>query len=199
MLDKYTIKLLEKKAHTDLSVPAGCQILMLCMGEEKNQHGESLALGLNTIKRLMGFDSTVSDPRLKTKQNIAHYLGFSCWKELRRYVERETLKDAMTDNSNGGYSTYAIEGIMTSSLMVGTLVRYKYKERRELELRYKGDDIFIVQKSINSSMVVGDEYKISSFLKYQPLYAFNVTTGTPYQAGLIGGIYDIEKVDAEPC
>lgn len=149
----YVIGLLEQKARHELRISADCEYLAYDIESVTGAH-----IGVNTIKRLLGFVIDERQPRTTTLDIISRYLGFDNWETLRIY----------DDNSNSSFQT-TVDELRTTDLSVGQRVQVTYLPDRLLELEYVGNNQFRVLSSQNSKLHEDDEIIVTHIVKGYPL------------------------------
>ena len=79
----YVTDLLKQKSNRDFRLPSDCEYLALDVESVTGEH-----IGVNTLKRLLGFIDDEREPRISTLDVIARYLGFDNWDVLSIYDSR---------------------------------------------------------------------------------------------------------------
>ena len=117
-------------------------------------------LGVNTLKRLMGYAKSPIAPRKTTLDILAHYLGFSSWETLTgiQPVESDWMEKAF----------------FADEIREGSIVEASWLPDRHLALRCIGENRFRVTESRNGKLHVDDEVIIYSFRLEYPLQVFQV-------------------------
>lgn len=117
-------------------------------------------LGVNTLKRLMGYAKTPIAPRKTTLDILAHYLGFSSWETLTgiQPVESDWIEKAF----------------FADEIREGSIVEASWLPDRHIALRCIGENCFRVTESLNGKLQVNDEVVIHSFRLEYPLQVFQV-------------------------
>lgn len=173
------IEMVESRYGQSITYPSDCDNLALVMSQETRQN-----ISRNTVKRLMGFLSSDSEPRPYTLDIIAHYLGYTHWQALLSIV---VLKE------NSGFE--ADEQDILKGLKVNQTIIVKYDPERTIEAVYNGGRWLTVTDSINSKLLSGDEVSVVILACGQPLIADQVIRNGRslgmFKAGKIGGITDI--------
>lgn len=154
----YVTDLLKQKSGRDFRLPSDCDYLALDIESATSEH-----IGVNTLKRLLGFIDDERRPRLSTLDVIARYLGFDNWDVLSIYDSRS--------NSSFGSST---EQVCMSSLRVGQCLQISYLPDRLIEIQYLGACRFCVQRSLNSKLKPRDEMTITHIVQDYPLLVSEV-------------------------
>ena len=180
-LRKEVKALIEMKYGAPVTYPSDCYGLMLDIEKRTHQH-----IGLNTLKRLYGFFDTNVEPRQNTLDIIAAYLGFSRWDKLLM-----TISDA----GNSGFDEFD-EDIVSISLQEDVKVKIEYAPDRIVVFKHIEDELFCVEQSVNSKLLVGDRVWISKFILNCPLYASNVErAGVSLGKFTAGKEYGLNKVE----
>ncbi len=154
----YIKDLLQQKAKRELRLPADCEYLALDIESVTGEH-----IGVNTLKRLLGFIEDEREPRLSTLDIIARYLDFDNWDSLKCF----------DDKSNSSFNT-AEDEIRVNDLSGGQRIQISYLPDRLLELEYSGEGRFMVKESQNSKLQIGDELIITHIVKGYPLLVSHV-------------------------
>lgn len=117
-------------------------------------------LGVNTLKRLMGYAKSPIAPRKTTLDILAHYLGSSSWETLTgiQPVESDWMEKAF----------------FADEIHEGTFVEASWLPNRHLVLQCIGENRFRVTESLNGKLQTGDEVTIQSFRLEYPLQVFQV-------------------------
>lgn len=139
--------------------PNHCQILALDIESKTGEH-----VGVNTIKRLLGFIDDEREPRITTLNIIALYLGYEDWNALK-----------LLDNKKGnsGFDETQTE-IHAAQLELGTMIEITYLPNRKLVVKYLGDSSFVVVESINGKLCVGDLLALDYIVCDYPLLVSEV-------------------------
>lgn len=172
-------ELLKRKSGRELTSPADCEYIALDILSVTNEH-----IGVNTLKRLLGFLEESRDARASTLNIIAKYLGYPDW---------DTLSKADVCNSTFENSA---EDLNVETLNNGQLVELTYLPDRKLVIEYQGDFQFVVIESVNSKLHVGDTIKVRHILLNYPLVASNVVRQGEnlgqLKAGIISGLKSVK-------
>ena len=79
----YVTDLLKQKSHKEFRTSGDCEFLSLDIESVTGEH-----IGVNTLKRLLGFINDEREARISTLDVIARYLGFENWEVLSIYDNR---------------------------------------------------------------------------------------------------------------
>ena len=157
----YITGLLQQKVKREFRLSSDCEYLALDIESVTGEH-----IGVNTLKRLLGFIDDEREPRFSTLDIIARYLDFDSWATLKCF----------DDKSNSSFSV-AEDEIRTIDLSQGQRVQISYQPDRLVELEYSGEERFKVLMSQNSKLQEGDELKITHIVKGYPLLVSHVLRG----------------------
>ena len=158
VFSKYIRQLLGERIQRDLRHSNDCEYLALDIESVTGEH-----IGVNTIKRLLGFINDERQPRCSTLDVIAHYLGFENWDILSIYDERSNSTFGLTNDE-----------LIASSLSTGQRIQLSYLPDRRILLEFQGEGRFIVLQSQNSKLLAGDEIWVTHFVKGYPLLVSKV-------------------------
>ena len=114
----YVIDLLKQKSKKDFRLSGDCEYLALDIESVTGEH-----IGVNTLKRLLGFIDDEREPRPSTLDIIARYLDFENWDLLKCF----------DDKSNSSFSA-AEDEIRTIDLPPGQRIKISYLPDRLIEL-----------------------------------------------------------------
>ena len=137
----YVTTLLKQKSGHDLRLSADCEYLALDIESVTGEH-----IGVNTLKRLLGFIDDEREPRISTLDVIARYLGFKSWEELHIYDDKT----------------------------VGQQIQISYLPDRRLIIEYQGNNTFFILSSQNSKLQDGDQITITHIVSGYPLLVSQV-------------------------
>ena len=154
----YVTGLLKQKSNRDFRISGDCEYLALDIESVTGEH-----IGMNTLKRLLGFINDEREARISTLDVIARYLGFENWEVLSIYDNR----------SNSSFDSSS-EEIRVSDLPIGQHIQISYLPDRQIELEYLGSNLFRVRKSINSKLMTDDETTITHIVEGYPLLVSEV-------------------------
>lgn len=93
-------------------------------------------LGINTLKRLFGFNTEKVTPRLSTMDIIARYLGFETFEARKKEIGDDADISSFTP----------INGVEVCELTEGARVRITYSPSGMFSLTYLGDCRFVVDE-----------------------------------------------------
>lgn len=120
----------------------------------------SCPISTSTLKRLWGYVKGYGNTRRFTFDVLCKYAGKGNWDNFVR-----------TLNDNGAQSDfYSTELLRSDSLAVGDCVEVAWHPNRHCLFRYLGDNGFVVERSENAKIDVGDSFSCEVFRHGQPLY-----------------------------
>lgn len=158
ILSLKVIELLRVRCGNDLRLPSDVEALALDIEAVTKEH-----VGVNTLKRLLGFINDEREPRISTLDIVAHYLGYSNWDVLQQLDSGS--------NSNFGNTTDTLD---LETLQAGRIIQVSYQPNRRVFLEYQGDNRFLVIESVNSKLRKGDLLETAYIVNGYPLLATNV-------------------------
>lgn len=156
----------------------------LCLDIEKETKQK---ISLNTLKRLFGFIDGVSEPRLYTLDTIALYLGFSNW---------DVYLMSLDQSGNSGFNS--LQEIKIDSLSLSAIIEFGYEPDRVVQIRFEGNNQFVVIVSNNSKLHVNDLLEITHFVLNYPLIILSVIRDGKnlgrFTAGKVGGLTSLKII-----
>lgn len=181
MNTKILIEMLEKRSGHAITSAADCEWLAL---DFTTRCGKGISV--NTLKRLLGFLAYDGKSfRQSTLDTIAAYLGFRDWNEAE-----SAAKDKV---SAFGHNPAILDA---DKLTKGDLVTVTYAPDRQIVFEYRNDDRFVVAKSLNSKLHIGDIVAIRQFVLGYPLLVTETLRDSrslgAYTAAKIGGLTTID-------
>lgn len=173
-------EMIKEKSGCELRLSSDCEKIALDITIKTSEH-----LGVNTLKRLLGFINDERTPRASTLDILARYLDFPDWETLSR----------VDDRSNSSFDT--IDGeLRVSDLNTGTIVEIEYFPDRVVTMNYIGNRIFKVTDSINSKIKKDDFVEIHHIVQGFPLLVVNVVRNDvscgSFSAGKVSGVTSIK-------
>ncbi len=153
MLSLPIIEMIKKKSGLDFSNAKDFEVL-------SESFPASDRLGVNTLKRLMGYAKSPIAPRKATLDALAHYLGSSSWETLTGMQPVE--------------SAWMEKAFFADEIREGTFVEASWLPNRHLVLQCIGENKFRVTESLNGKLLVNDEVTILSFRLEYPLQVYQV-------------------------
>lgn len=153
MLPLSIIEMIRKKSGLDFSNPKDFEVLSASFPANER-------LGVNTLKRLMGYAKSPIEPRKTTLDILAHYLGSSSWEALTGIQPVE--------------SDWVEKAFFADEIREGSSVEASWFPDRHIVLRCIGENRFKVTKSLNGKLRADDEVHIQSFQLQYPLQVLQV-------------------------
>lgn len=151
------------------------------------EHSINERISASTLKRMWGYVTNRSAPRLATLDILSRYVGKP---DFRQFCE--TLKKSGLTES-GLFSSVRISA---SDLAPGAVIRLGWNPDRLILLEYLGASRFRVRENLNSSLRAGDEFEASAFFLGYPLYIPAILRDgadlPAYIAGSINGLTTLE-------
>lgn len=120
-----------------------------------NSFPASDRLGVNTLKRLMGYAKTPIESRKTTLDAVAHYLGHTSW---------EILMGLQPSDSD-----WTEKAVSADEIREGSFVEVQWLPDREITLLCIGENRFRVTESHNGRLLAGDKITIQQFRLDYPL------------------------------
>lgn len=153
MLSLPIIEMIKKKSGLDFSNAKDFEVL-------SESFPASDRLGVNTLKRLMGYAKSPIAPRKATLDALAHYLGSSSWETLTGMQPIE--------------SAWMEKAFFADEIREGTFVEASWLPNRHLVLQCIDENKFRVTESLNGKLQVNDEVTVLNFRLEYPLQVFQV-------------------------
>lgn len=154
----YIIELLREKSGHEIRLSRDCELLTLDVESVTGEH-----IGVNTMKRLLGFIADERTPRTSTLDIIARYLGYANWDALR-LIDENCSNSAFDDRDE----------YLACYLEKGQQVIISYPPNRELTIENLGDNHFRVVESENSKLQKGDVLTLTHIVRHYPLLVSEV-------------------------
>lgn len=169
--------LLSEHCCRELTTPNDCTVLALDIESKTGEH-----IGINTIKRLLGFIDDERESRTTTLNIIAHYLGYDNWDALM-----------LLDNKKGNSDFNEPQTELNAAqLKLGSMIEITYQPNRRLVIKTLGGNIFTVVESENGKLHAGDTLSIDHIINGYPLLVSEVlrdgTSLGTFTAGIQQGI-----------
>ena len=147
----------------------------------------------STLKRLWGYVSYSSTPRIATLDALCRYIGHKDFKSFR-----QALKD-----SGAVVSTFfTSKTVEASSLGDGAGLLLGWTPNRLIRLRFLGGTTFEVESVENAKLRTGDRFEAAEFILGAPLFISSVrrsdgTVTPPYVAAKAEGLNVLEVLEGE--
>ena len=153
MLSLLIIEMIKKKSGLDFSNAKDFEVL-------SESFPVSDRLGVNTLKRLMGYAKSPIAPRKATLDALAHYLGSSSWETLTGVLPIE--------------SDWMEKAFFADEIREGAFVEASWLPNRHIVLLCIGENKFRVTESLNGKLQINDEVTIFNFRLEYPLQVFQI-------------------------
>ncbi len=142
-----------------------------------------VSISLSTLKRLWGYVSYTSRPRLTTLNILSRYVGYRDFCAFCEALQKEDITQSEFLSS---------PHIEVAELALGTKLEVAWEPNRYLLLIYLGDTRFQVVEARNSKILPGDEFCATQFIKGLPLFLTDFRRegekGKMFLAGKEGGL-----------
>lgn len=147
-------------------------------------------LGVNTLKRIFGYNAERVVPRISTMDVIAKYIGYSSYHSLIKDLGEDADISLFT-------STDCLE---VQTLERGVQVRIVYDPNRELILSYLGDFNFVVSKVRGSRNIIeGDRLTITQLaVGHRFVTSHVVRNGEDLGAYESAKLHGLERIEIIP-
>ncbi len=157
-LSPYITELLREKSGVEIRLSRDCELLALDVDSVTGEH-----IGVNTMKRLLGFIADERTPRTSTLDIVARYLGYANWDALR-LMDENSSNSAFDDRDE----------YLACYLEKGQQVHISYPPNRTLTIENQGDNHFLVLESENSKLQKGDLLTLTHIVRGYPLLVAEV-------------------------
>ena len=157
----FVIEKLREKSGNEIRLSRDCELLALDIESVTGEH-----IGVNTMKRLLGFIADERTPRTSTLDVIARYLGFADWDELR------LLDENCSNSSFDDRDEY-----LACNLEQGQQLVISYPPNRSLTIEHLDGNRFRVLESENSKLLPGDMLTLTHIVRGYPLLVAEVIRG----------------------
>ncbi len=145
------------------------------------EHSTGIPISVSTLKRMWGYVKGYGNTRKFTYDLLSRYAGVESWESF--------LQKLNDDGSQSNF--YGAEILRSNSLTVGDCVEVTWQPNRHCKFRYLGDNRFVVERSENAKIDVGDQFECEMFRAGQPLYLDDVChkgSLAAYVAGASDGV-----------
>ena len=180
-------KEVENKMGFSLKAPTNFDALISKVLKET---GETLSI--STIKRLWGYVSQSSTPRLSTLSILSRFVGYRDFDDFCLKKRIYTSED-----SDFIYQT----GEQVKDLQIGDELTLEWKPDRFCRIRYEKKDCFRVINAINCKLMKDDTFRASIVAVVHPLYVTELVRNgefmNDYVAGKTSGLLSISIKHAE--
>lgn len=164
---------IELSIHRKLKTPSDFEFLVQKVWEEMHE-----TISTSTLKRLWGYVEGASKTRNSTLNLLSRFIGYDDWDDFLNELDCEN------DIPSEKILTQHIE---TQHLKEGDTIEVAWLPNRHCLFRYIGNRTFIVEKSSNSKLKVGNTFMCSLFVYEEPLYIENlIQEGHPPIAFVLG-------------
>ena len=173
------LRRVEEKFGHRLSTTTDFELLSFVMEREIGE-----LISASTLKRLWGYVSYSSTPRIATLDTLSRYLGDKNFKAFCK-----VLKDSGAVVS----SFFTSKTVEAASLVEGTGILIGWAPNRLVHLRFLGGTTFEVESVENAKLRPGDRFEASEFILGAPLFISSVrradgSVTPPYVAAKAEGL-----------
>lgn len=117
--------------------------------------------------------------RNSTLNILSKFLGFNDWDGFLEFISNDS-----------GSAIIGAQHIKTDDLTAGDHIMVSWKPNRRCTFRYLGDGRFIVEKSENSKLKVGNTFSCGIFIIGEPLYLNDLVQGDNAPVAFVVGNKD---------
>ncbi len=151
------------------------------------EHESGEMLSSSTLKRLWGYVSLKTTPRVSTLNVLSRYIGKRDFCDFRQSI---------LEDEHYVSRFFSVKLVCSSDLKKGTEVIIGWAPDRLVTLRYDGDGGYTVTKSENSKLLEGDRFRTESFMVGFPLYIPRILRDGEYTLSYIAGMHEgLNRVD----
>lgn len=119
-------------------------------------------LSESTLERLWGYSTRTADAvSLRTLDVLARYVGSASWKDFCANLKNSSPVES---------EEFSGESMMSTRLVPGTRLQLAWLPDRIVTVAYMGQNRFVVEESINSSLAVGDSFECLQIQAGRSLY-----------------------------
>ena len=177
------LRQVESKFARRLSTTADFEVLSMVIEREIG-----VVVSSSTLKRLWGYVSYTSVPRIATLDTLSRYAGYP---DFKSFCEQLKASGATVS------AFFTTSVLLASSLSEGAAVRIGWAPNRVVDLKFLGENQFEVVSVRNAKLKEGDRFESSEFILGVPLFIGAVvradgTVTPPYVAGKAEGINLLE-------
>ena len=150
-------------------------------------------ISASTLKRLWGYVSYSSTPRIATMDTICRYIGH---KDFNSFCK------ALKDSGAVVSSFFTSKTVEVSSLKEGAGLLLGWAPNRLVKIKFLGGTTFEVESAENAKLRPGDRFEASEFILGAPLFIASLrrsdgTVTPPYVAAKAEGLNALEVLKSE--
>lgn len=167
-----------------------------------NTHGDFLRLSAgieftlrehmseSTLERLWGYSTRRYDTvSVRTLNVLCRFIGIHSWEQFCESLSSEGRDSELFTGST----------INAADLAVGTRIRIGWLPDRMCTIRYLGDNRFVAEETLNSTMQSGDTFSCLQFQKGRELHLDDFRKADPserfrYVVGINSGLTTLEVI-----
>lgn len=154
--------LMAQKAQREILHSSDFEYLSQCIFDVQSE-----MVSVSTLKRLYGYVNTESTPRRSTLDVLCRYVGYDDW---HSFIHRGDNDDAIESNPIYGHF------LASRDLIVGETVIVTWQPGRRCRFRYLGNEMFVIEESVQSKLKPGMTFRCLHFISGEPLYLDDLTT-----------------------
>lgn len=122
-------------------------------------------ISASTLKRMWGYVNDKHEPRRYTLDVLSKYVGY---KDFQQFCD---MIDADPENGSNFFTAFRLT---SEDITTGDRVEIGWSPDRYLILEYMGENRYRVSQSLNSKLIVDDEFVSVGFILGHPLYLSGV-------------------------
>lgn len=165
----------EKTAGRKMCTPRDFAFLAKSIHEATNK-----TIGITTLQRFWGYLGKSKEyiPYKFTLDALSVYAGYRDWPTFSAQLNANVKIESAPVKNKVIYST---------SLKPGDRMNIIWNPDRNITVRNLGEDLFVIEKSINSKLQVEDRFCCGMFIENEALYLSRVTRGEEVLGAYICG------------
>lgn len=165
----------EKTAGRKMCTPRDFAFFAKSIHEATNE-----TIGITTLKRFWGYLGKSKEyiPYKFTLDALSVYAGYRDWPTFSAQLNANVKIESAPVKNKVIYST---------SLKPGDRMNIIWNPDRNITVRNLGEDLFVIEKSINSKLQVDDRFCCGMFIENEALYLSRVTRGEEVLGAYICG------------
>ncbi|MBR5176755.1 MAG: hypothetical protein IKW89_12620 [Bacteroidales bacterium] len=182
------LRQVEQKFAHRLSTTTDYELLSFVIEREMGE-----LVSASTLKRLWGYVSYSSTPRIATLDTLSRYVGQKDFKSFRL---------ALKDSGEIVSTFFTTKTIEVSDLEEGARLLLGWAPNRLIRLKFLGGTTFEVESVENAKLRPGDRFDASEFILGAPLFLATIrrsdgTNTPPYVAAKAEGLNVLEVMPGE--
>ena len=129
-----------------------------------------IMISRTTLMRIWGYLDEKVIPRESTLSILAQFLGYRNWEEYQQ--------NSPSSEEEGSSPVLSRRLNVANDLALGDCLRLTWQPERVCDIRYLGEQRFIVTDSKKTRLKKGDTFECSLIVEGEPLYLDNLRQGT---------------------